>query len=240
MATHTSKGHTPPDITVAVTDMIQAIRSHNLERIKQCYEQATDTQRTAQLRHCFEAASSHTSNYEHYQNIAAHCISQNGLPAGVIAGINTTERVDFFMPALQAASAFNVTNHQGNTFLHCLFANPANPLPPFNYIRSLLLFERNEPLAEALVIRNHQGFNALEVYLSFNPHHNALPQHELTAWLALCEALRTLNGVNNDNLTKVMAHLNSPNMAGLTGNQHRLTLIASYYQVSVSSLSTMN
>ncbi|MEC4087543.1 hypothetical protein CWC22_013885 [Pseudoalteromonas rubra] len=240
MAKYTNKAHTSQDTTVAVTDMIQAIHSHNLARIKHCYEQATDTQRTAQLRHCFEAASNHTSNYEHYQNITAHCISQHGLPTGVIAGINTTERVDFFMPALQAASAFNATNHQGNTFLHCLFANPANPLPPFNYIRSLLLFERNESLAEALIVRNHQGFNALEVYLSFNPLPHELPQHELTAWLALCEALRTLNGVNNDNLNKVMAHLSGPNMEGMPGNQHRLTLIASYYQVPVSSLSRMN
>ncbi|WP_046005719.1 hypothetical protein [Pseudoalteromonas rubra] len=231
MATHNNTAHTSADSTAAVTSMIQAIHSHDLARIKHCYEQATGSERTAQLRHCYEAADNHPANYEHYQNIVAHCVSQHGLPAGVIAGINTTERLDFFMPALQAANAFNVTNHQGNTFLHCLFVNPANSLPPFNYIRSLLLFERNESLGEALIVRNHQKLNALETYLSFNPHHHELPQHELTAWLALCEAQRKLNGVDSDNLAKVMAHVR-----GRAESTHRLTLIASYYQVSVSSL----
>ncbi|RZM85276.1 hypothetical protein [Pseudoalteromonas rubra] len=235
MANHNNTAHTSADPTAAVTSMIQAIHSHDLARIKHCYEQATGSERTAQLRHCFEAADNHPANYEHYQNIVAHCISEHGLPAGVIAGINTTERLDFFMPALQAANAFSATNHQGNTFLHCLFVNPANPQPPFNYIRSLLLFERNESLGEALVVRNHQSLNALETYLSFNPHQHELPQHELAAWLALCEAQRKLSGANNDNLAKVMAHVR-----GRAESAHRLTLIASYYQVSVSSLSPMN
>ncbi|MCO7186929.1 MULTISPECIES: hypothetical protein [unclassified Pseudoalteromonas] len=232
MVTKTTNSQTAPDTTQAVTDMIQAIHSHSLARILTCYEQATPAERSAQLRHCFDAASNHTANYEHYQNITAHCVTHHGLPSSVIAGINNSERLDFFMPALQAANAFNVTNHQGNTFLHCLFANPQNPLPPFNYIRSLLLFERNESLADALVVRNHQGLNALEVYLGFNPHYCELPQHELAAWLALCEAQRKLSGVNRDNLEKVMSQLSAdPQRKG------RLILIASYYQVSVSSLS---
>ncbi|TMP38032.1 hypothetical protein CWB98_08735 [Pseudoalteromonas rubra] len=232
MVNNKKDAQTVPDTTAAVTGMIQAIHSLSLSRILSCFEQATPAERSAQLRHCFEAASNHAANYEHYQNIAAHCITHHGLPPGVIAGINTSERLDFFMPALQAANAFNVTNHQGNTFLHCLFANPQNQPPPFNYIRSLLLFERNESLADALVVRNHQGLSALEVYLGFNPHYCELPQHELAAWLALCEAHRKLSGVNSDNLEKVMSQLHAGPL-----RQERLTLVASYYQVSVSSLS---
>ncbi|MCG7533848.1 hypothetical protein [Pseudoalteromonas sp. OOF1S-7] len=235
MANHNSKAHASADTSAAVTSIIQAIHSHDLARIKRCYGQAASAEQTAQLRHCFEAAGNHAANYEHYQNIVAHCVSQHGLPAGVVAGINTTERLDFFMPALQAANAFDTTNHQGNTFLHCLFVNPANLLPPFNYVRSLLLFERNESLAKALVVRNHQGLNALETYLSFNPHNSELPRHELAAWLALCEAQRKLSGVNSDNLSKVLAHLED-----ISAQAHRLTLVASYYQTPLSSLSQMN
>ncbi|ESP95412.1 MULTISPECIES: hypothetical protein [Pseudoalteromonas] len=220
----------------AIAELILAIRSKDLAKILSAYHQQNETGRAAQLKFCFETGESQVSSYANYQNIAAQCIAAHGLPTGIIAGLNNSDRINFFMPALQASGAFTHTNHQGNTFLHALFANEEQSPPPFNFIRSLLLFERNESLAKALQIRNQHGLTPLECYFIYNLADHKLPEHELTALFALIEAERTDNFIpQNANLSHIKASLVKRNIA-LSQDSQVLLIIASYYQVDVSTL----
>ncbi|TQF71740.1 hypothetical protein [Pseudoalteromonas luteoviolacea] len=218
----------------AIADFILAIRSKDLDKIRHAYAKHEDLAQAAQLKFCFETAQSQPSNYEHYQNIAAQCIAAHGLPTGVIAGLNNSERITFFMPALQASEAFAKTNHQGNTFLHALFANPEQPLPPFNFIRSLLLFERNESLVKALRVRNQNNFTPIECYFIYNLNNSPLPEHELTALFALIEAQRADNSQPDArNIHHVKSALEK---LSCDKDSQTLLVIASYYQTPVESL----
>ncbi|MBQ4812245.1 hypothetical protein J8M20_12890 [Pseudoalteromonas luteoviolacea] len=218
----------------AVADLILAIKSKDLEKICNAYHKHDDTARAAQLKFCFETANSQPNNYEHYQNIAAQCVAAHGLPSGVIAGLNNTDRVTFFMPALQASETFAQTNHQGNTFLHALFANPEHALPPFNYIRSLLLFERNEALVQALRSRNQHSLTPIECYFVYNLRAAAMPEHELTALFALIEAERADKSQPDiRNIKHVKSILQK---LTFDKNSQQLLVIASYYQTPVESI----
>jgi hypothetical protein len=151
------------------------------------------------------------------------------MPIGVIAGINDPARFTFFTPALKQNNGFSQANAQGNTALHILFANPHNSVPPFNYIRSLLLFESNEGLIHALKQRNNQQLTAIECYFAYNTHFNNLPAHELSALLALIEAQAQLAAICKK--LKASAHAHQ-----LSENNHRILLLASTYKVSVSAV----
>ena len=75
--------------------------------------------------------------------------------------------------------------------LHYLFTNNqlvvANPPPPFNYLRSMMLFGSNKALCGALCQRNQQKLTPIEAYLFTNQNLAPLATHELTALLALIE-----------------------------------------------------
>ncbi|MCF2856390.1 hypothetical protein L1286_02820 [Pseudoalteromonas sp. SMS1] len=218
----------------AIADLILAIRSKDLDKIRHAYAKHGDLDQAAQLKFCFETALSQPNNYEHYQNIAAQCIVAHGLPSGVIAGLNNSERITFFMPALQASEAYAQTNHQGNTFLHTLFANPELPLPPFNFIRSLLLFERNESLVSALRVRNQHNLTPIECYFIYNLKDAQLPEHELTALFALIEAERAdQSQPDMSNLKHIKSALKS---VTYDRDARPLLVIASYYQTPVEAL----
>ncbi|KID58321.1 hypothetical protein JF50_06520 [Pseudoalteromonas luteoviolacea] len=220
----------------AVAELLLAIRSKDLAKICAVYQQQNDLGRAAQLKFCFEIAESQTTRYADYQNIAAQCIVAHGLPSGIIAGLNNSDRVNFFMPALQAADAFSQTNHQGNTFLHALFANAEQSPPPFNFIRSLLLFERNESLAKTLRVRNQHGLTPLECYFVYNLNNKDLPEHELTALFALIEAEQAGNtSPLSSNLSHVKGAMKSHKI-NLDPKNQVLLIIASYYQIDINVL----
>ncbi|AOT09297.1 hypothetical protein [Pseudoalteromonas luteoviolacea] len=220
----------------AVAELILAIRSKDLSKILSAYQQQNDVGRAAQLKFCFETGESQTASYADYQNIAAQCIAAHGLPPGIIAGLNNSDRVSFFMPALQASDAFSQTNHQGNTFLHALFANTEQSPPPFNFIRSLLLFERNESLAKALRVRNQHGLTPLECYFVYNLNNMDLPEHELTALFALIEAEQADNiSPTSSNLSRVKDAMKNRKI-NLEPKNQILLIVASYYQIDINAL----
>ncbi|KZN58854.1 hypothetical protein [Pseudoalteromonas luteoviolacea] len=229
-----STQQTSDSLDQAVADLILAIKSKDIAKICNAYQKHDDSARAAQLKFCFETANSQPNNYEHYQNIAAQCIVAHGLPSGVIAGLNNSDRVTFFMPALQACEAFSQTNHQGNTFLHALFANAEHALPPFNYIRSLLLFESNEALVQALRSRNQHNLTPIECYFIYNLRTTAMPEHELTALFALIEAERADDSQPDiRNIKHVKSVLQK---LSFDKNNQQLLVIASYYQTPVESI----
>ncbi|KZN54208.1 hypothetical protein [Pseudoalteromonas luteoviolacea] len=220
----------------AIAELILAIRSKTLSKILTVYQAQDDKGRAAQLKFCYETGESQPSRYADYQNIAAQCIAAHGLPSGIIAGLNNNDRVNFFMPALQASESFSQTNHQGNTFLHALFANTEQSPPPFNFIRSLLLFERNESLAKTLRVRNQNKLTPLECYFVYSLDEQPLPEHELTALFALIEAEQSNNkSVLKNNLAQVQSAMKSRNIT-LNAQNQTLLIVASYYQVDINQV----
>ncbi|MFC3032271.1 hypothetical protein ACFOEE_07060 [Pseudoalteromonas fenneropenaei] len=153
------------------------------------------------------------------------------IPNELIAGINDESRLTFFTPVLLSKEAFAQVNHQGNTVLHILFASPLAAYPPFNYVRSLLLFERNESLSKALAVRNQQQLTAIEMFFSHRKDLTALPNHELGALLALVEVERKLQITPlKANLPMIVKHLRKQHKATWTGAEQCHIMLASYYQ----------
>ncbi|KAF7775161.1 hypothetical protein PCIT_a1285 [Pseudoalteromonas citrea] len=221
----------------SVSALIALIKQQDLSAVSELYAQSSSLENIAQLKFLYHSAQQNAQVYSFYQDLCTQLCKTKPLPQGVIAGINDQSRLTFFTPALKFNNGFSLINEQGNTALHILFSNPQNVVPPFNYIRSLLLFESNEGLTHALKLRNNQQLTTIECYFAYNPHFNDLPAHEFSAVLALIEAQTQLLPQQPHVLTAICHKLkSSKHVHQLDERNHRILLLASTYQVSTSTV----
>ncbi|WP_147386045.1 hypothetical protein [Pseudoalteromonas sp. MSK9-3] len=221
----------------SVSALISLIKKHNLPEISELYTRSNSSENIAQLKFMYQSALQSPEVYSFYQDLCTKVSASKAMPIGVIAGINDPARFTFFTPALKQNNGFSQANEQGNTALHILFSNPHNSVPPFNYIRSLLLFESNEGLIHALKQRNNQQLTAIECYFAYNTHFDNLPAHELSALLALIEAQTQLLPQQETVLAAICKKLKaSEHVHQLSEDNHRILLLASTYKVSVSAV----
>jgi hypothetical protein len=221
----------------SVSALISLIKQHKLTEINELYTRSSSLENIAQLKFIYQSAQQNSEVYSFYQDLCTKLCASKEIPSGAIAGINNLERFTFFTPALKQNNGFSKANEQGNTALHIICTNPKNHVPPFNYIRSLLLFESNEGLIQALEKRNNQHLTAIECYFAYNVHFDHLPPHELSALLALIEAQAQLMTQEKTRLTAICNRLKvSEHAHQLNEDNHRVLLLASTYKVSVSDV----
>jgi hypothetical protein len=177
-----------------------------------------------------------SQNPEHYsdmQGLSVLLLSKDTLPKGFMSSLLDEDKLSFFFLALQTAELLSLQNHQGNTLLHLLFANPKRHCPPFNFIRSLLLFERNEAFANSLTSCNQQNLTPIETYLAYHPYLETLPVHELGALLALMEIQKKQQPISQTNLSLITKHLSKTHAKQkLKNSTQRMMLLAAFYGVS--------
>lgn len=184
-----------------------------------------------------------SQNPEHYsdmQGLSVLLLAKETLPKGFMSSLLEEDKLSFFFLALQTANVLTLQNHQGNTLLHLLFANPKRDYPPFNFIRSLLLFERNEALANALIARNQQNLTPIETYLAYHPNLETLPVHELGALLALMETQKKQVQVLLSPLPLIVKHLSKTlGKKKLKESAQRIMLLAAFYGVSEQKIDAL-
>ena len=199
------------------------------------YKNSEESENVAQLAYLFHQGMNDITSFDVYQQLATKLISSKNLPLSLIAQIKNSDTLSFFTSALQLEDNFKKTDHfQSNTLHYLLAGNKSiENKTPFNYLRSMMLFGSNDTLRDALCQRNYKGLTPIEVYLFSNPNFTPLPQHELTALLALIEIERKQQAVEINNcipIVEAIGKLGKNQNIPMNRELQRLILIAIYFE----------
>lgn len=170
-----------------INQLNQQMQQHQLPAIVDSFVRLSDAQQTLQLLHLYESAQRMSVKYAYLQNIASRVLTQHALPSELITSIQTLEQLSFFTPGLKFNNNFARQGAQQKNVLHSLFSHCTGSDLPFNYVRSLMLFESNESLLQALQQADQFGLTPVASYIANNPTEHNLPKHEFSALLALME-----------------------------------------------------
>lgn len=223
--------------------LINLLKKGDVKALAQHYKTSNESENIAQLAFVFQQGLKNTTMFEFYQGLGVKFIQSKGLPMILIKNIDSSEALSFFTPALQVDENFKKTNEQQRNVLHALLAGNQkmqnNAQPPFNYLRSMMLFESNETLHEALCQRDHQQLTPIEVYLSANQTLTDLPDHEFTALLAVIEIESKKQDINTANFIPVTQQLKMRCLEQsfvVNPQMQRLLSIGTYYQKSIEQV----
>ena len=220
---------------------IHLLLTNNDNALLQHYLASKETENIVQLAHLFQESISEASKFYFYQQLATKFIETKNLPIALIAQIKTSYTLSFFTTALQFKDNFKKTDHLQRNVLHYLFAGTSvdsNELP-FNYLRSMMLFESNETLRDALCQRDDKNLTPIETYFISNENLTALPKHELIALMALIEIESKQQAVDSSNYKSVIEAFiklcHSQNKV-MNSQLERLILIAIYFSKPVEEI----
>lgn len=228
--------------------LVNLLTKNDLKALLQHYLDSNEAENIAQLGFMFKQGQIKLSTFGFYQQLATGFIENKGFPIDLIAKIKTNDTLSFFTPALQIEDNFNKTDQQQHNVLHYLFTNPqlaaANIQPPFNYLRSMMLFENNEALRDGVCQRDQQNLTPIEAYLFTNKNFTTLANHELTALLALIEIESKQQEVEQTNYTRfihAVSKLCTEQALLVSSDLQRVILIATYYTKAIEQVvSDMN
>lgn len=223
--------------------LINLLQKNDLKALVQHYLNSSEAENTAQLDFMFKQAEIKTSNFNYYQPLATSLVEAKGLSTSLIAKIKTNSALSFFTPALQLADNFKKADHDQCNVLHYLFTNDkiisVSAQPPFNYLRSMMLFGSNNTLCEALSHRDHQNLSPIEAYLLTNRNLTPLADHELTALLALIEIENKFQDIEQRNYSSFIQSLSQlcrKQPQQLSPESQRIILIATYYKTPIQKV----
>ncbi|MBQ4832859.1 hypothetical protein J8L70_06365 [Pseudoalteromonas sp. MMG010] len=207
------------------------IAKQQLNELDNDFKNLTSQQQVLQLKYLFQSALRMDVKYQFMQNAATHILATNQLPAEFISQFTQLDELVFFTPALKVNKGFMTYNEQGNGLLHTLFSHADESTLPFNYIRSLMLFESNEDLLSALATPNAQGLTPVACYIAFANKTNIPIKHEFSALLALIEIEQKQNSQYKGNLL--------PFLQPTRLNEPTLLLSAAYLQRPTSEIARL-
>jgi hypothetical protein len=221
--------------------LIHLLSKDDDQALIQHYLTSTESENIVQLAHLFQQGMNELSKFDFYQQLATKLIESKTLPPALIAQIKTNDTLSFFTSALQLKNNFKEVDHLQRNALHYLLAG--NPLtvntPPFNYLRSMMLFGSNETLRDALCQRDNQNLTPIEVYLLSNQNLASLPPHELTALLALIEIESKQQAVDATNYLptiQAVVKLCRTQVQVINSELQRLILIAIYFTKPIKDI----
>ena len=221
---------------------ISHIKSQQVDKLPEFYIQLSESDCVIILKFCFEQAIKNQETYNFFQDLSKQLITtKKSLPEGLITGINTLERLAFFSNTLTEIEGYKQANKQGNTVIHGLCSNAQQTQWPFNFLRSLMLFERNESLAYALGHKNRQNMRPIDCYLAFNHNLAQLPDHEFSALLALIEIQSKTSQQSEPGLLHAICQFLVKEKINeqLDKAHQRVLLIASCFQTRVETVCTL-
>ncbi len=223
--------------------LVSLLTKMDLKGVLQHYLDSSEAENIVQLGFMFKQGQIKLSSFDFYQQLTTSFIEKKGVPAALIPKIKTNGTLNFFTPALQIIDNFNKTDNQQRNVLHYLFTNNqlviVNTPPPFNYLRSMMLFGSNKALCAALCQRDKQGLTPIEAYLFANENLAPLATHEFTALLALIEIESKQQKVELANYTRSVQAVNKLcRTQAQAANQElqRIMLIATYYTTDINQI----
>ena len=106
---------------------------------------------------------------DYFQLLCTKFCADKTMPSALISHIKNIELLSFFTPLLQSQNNFALQDTKERNVLHYLFvARGEKNCVPFNYLRSLLLFERNLFLPKGLTQTESNNLTPIESYLHLN------------------------------------------------------------------------
>ncbi len=221
--------------------LINLLSKNDDNALLQHYLSSEESENVVQLAHLFQQGISSLSKFNFYQQLATKLIESKNLPAALIAQIKTNDTLSFFTPALQLKDNFKYVDLQQRNVLHYLLAGNKLTVnqPPFNYLRSMMLFGSNGALRDALCQRDSQNLTPIELYLLSNQDLTTLPPHELTALLALIEIESKQQIVDETNYLatiQAVGKLCANQVQPVSSELQRLILIAIYYTKPIKDM----
>jgi len=228
--------------------LINLLTKMDLDDLLQHYISSSEAENIVQLGFMFKQGQIKSSNFNFYQELATSFINNKGLPSALIDKIKTSNTLSFFTPALQIQDNFNTIDSEQRNVLHYLFTNneliTPDTQPPFNYLRSMMLFGSNTALQASLCQRDQQNLTPIEAYLITNKNITPLAPHEFTALLALVEIESKQQSIEQANyplLIQTMTKLFKEQALIVNHELQRIILIATYYTTPVKQVvSDMN
>ena len=220
--------------------LVDLLTKNDLKALLQHYLASNESENVVQLAFMFQQAQTQLTHFEFYQELVTKLIGSKTFPIAVISKISSNDTLSFFTPALQLEENFTTRDDRQRNVLHYLFVGKQltekDQSPPFNYIRSMMLFETNETLRTALCQRDNNNFTPLEAYLTINKNFTPLPAHELIALFALIEIESKQQAVVEGNYQVVVQAVNKlfHNQKQIINSElQRLILIAAYYERTI-------
>ena len=220
--------------------LINLLTKMDLKALLQHYLDSGETENIDQLGFMFKQGQIKSPSFDFYQQLATSFIEQKGFPIALIAKIKTNDTLSFFTPALQIEDNFNRADPQQRNVLHYLFTNnqlaKTSTQPPFNYLRSMMLFGSNVALRSGICQRDQQNLTPIEGYLFINKNFSLLANHELTALLALIEIESKQQAVEQRNYSLAIQAVKTlcRDQGHIPNHKlQRIMLIATYYSISI-------
>jgi len=204
------------------------ISKHQLDELDNDFKQLSPAQQTLQLNHLYESTQRMSIKYDFMQNVATRILTTNAPPAAFINQLTTTDTLTFFTPALKVNKGFLAQDVRGNNALHNVFKHADDQKLPFNYVRSLMLFESNDDLVKALAQPNDRGLTPVACYIAYANKPSTPVKHEFSALLALMEIEQKQNPMAKQQLANTLKG------AGL--NETSILLSAAYLQRSTAQV----
>jgi hypothetical protein len=220
--------------------LVNLLTKMDLKALLQHYLDSGEIENIDQLSFMFKQGQIKSSSFDFYQELVTSFIEKKGFPTALIAKIKTNDTLSFFTPALQLEDNFNRIDPQQRNVLHYLFTNnqlvETSTQPPFNYLRSMMLFESNKALRDGLCQRDQQNLTPIEAYLFANTNVSPLATHELTALLALIEIESKQQAIDQANYSLCVQSVTKLCRGQVQLPNHelqRIMLIATYYTISI-------
>jgi hypothetical protein len=223
--------------------LIDLFKANNYDGLSAHYLASSEPENIGQLAFIYQQGQKSSSRFDFYQQIITKLIGSKSLPEALIKEFKTSDMLSFFTPVLLAQGSFNKVNQLQRNVLHYLLESnqslSAKVQPPFNYLRSMMLFESNEALCNALCQRDSQNLTPVEAYLHNNQNLTVLPNHELSALFALTEIESKQQAVCETNYIRVIQAVKKichSQVQDINENLQRLLLIASYYNKPIKDV----
>ncbi len=204
------------------------ISKQQLNELDNDFRQLSPAQQTLQLNHLYDSAQRLSVKYDFMQNIAIRILSTNTAPSPFINQLTNIDALSFFTSALRVNKGFLVQDTQGNNVLHNVFKHADTTKLPFNYVRSLMLFESNDDLVKALAQPNSHGLTPVACYIAYANKPSTPVKHEFSALLALME----IEQKQNPNAKQQLANV----LKGQKVNETTILLSAAYLQRSTAQV----
>lgn len=198
------------------------------------YTALNEQQQSTQLAHIYNLAKQSEVKYLYLQKVAMHLLQSAPIAKPFIKFICDLDKLNFYTPGLKFNDAFNVEDERGNTLLHYLFSQCSADMLPFNYLRSLMLFESNESLALGLKRLNEEQLSPIGCFIACNTSHNMLAKHEFSALLAMMEVDQLHPPHACEALIKKLQQVYQSSMAKPTDT--KVLLCAAYLQIPVTQV----
>jgi len=226
-----------------IQTMIDLLTKNDFNALTEHYSTSSESENISQLAFIYLQGQKSLIKFGFYQQIATNLIEKKGLPPALIGQFKSSDMLSFFTPVLQLTNNFNKTNKQQRNVLHYLLAGDQSGVthlaPSFNYLRSMMLFERNETLCNALCQRDSQNLTPVEMYLSSNQNLSSLPNHELSALFALIEIenkQQTVDDTNYKLIIQSVTKICRSQVQPINNELERLLFIATYYKKPIQQV----